>query len=306
MKIKSLAVVAVFVIAMFCFAGFANAQTAQTQTQLTQQLIQLLTQMITQLEQEIQQILSQQHTTTTMSCSTSGDCQEGYYCNNSQCALIVPDNSPKVITVVSPNGGETWQMGTNQVIKISVSSNMPLSGTCVDAYAVDVNGNKTPLGLGSYIGSASRTGIGFQLGIGDSANIQPGQYKVELDAHFCAETNNTFITSTTSSGYVNITANPNFIKPTITQISPNQAGRNTTITISGSNLSGVVGLDFSQNGQMLADEAVQSIISKDQNHVTFSLYTIFSNLANPVGTYQVSVNSWTGESNSLSLTLTSK
>lgn len=57
---------------------------------------------------------------------------------------------------------------------------------------------------------------------------------------------------------------------------------------------------------IMFDEAIQSIISKDQNHVVFSLYDIYSNLLNPIGTYQVSVSSWTGESNSLDLTLTNQ
>jgi len=215
---------------------------------------------------------------------------------NQQTNSNQPINQTKPsITVISPIEGETWQMGTSQTIKFSTSSNMPLAGTCIDAFAVDSNGNKTGLGIGNYIGISERNGgIGFKLGVGDSDSIVPGVYKIELDAHFCAETNNTFITSTTSNGFVTITANPNFIKPTITQISPSQGGENDIITIYGNNLSGVYTILL--NG----GNAQTNIISKSQNFITFGFTNAIYQL--PAGIYQVNVLSSTGKSNSLIFT----
>jgi len=211
-------------------------------------------------------------------------------------------NQPS-ITISSPTGDQTWQIGTTQTIKYTISSNMPRAATCVDVYAVDYNSNKTPLSVGSYISIAQGEGLNFQLGINNSENIVPGVYKLELYVHSCAKTNNTFITSTTGNGFITVTANPNFVKPTITQISPSQGGENDVITISGDNLSGINGIQFSPTGRSPADTgwtAYSNIISKSQNSVTFGFTNVHGEL--PAGTYQVNVMSPTGNSNLLNFT----
>ena len=120
------------------------------------------------------------------------------------------------IIVRAPTGGDTWQIGTQQVISYDFSNIGP-AGTCVDAFLVNSSANKTPLTVGNYIGRNGDT-LTFNLGSGSSSNIQPGTYNVELDAHYCAETNNAFITSGTSNGYVTIVAPTT--QPSITVTSP--------------------------------------------------------------------------------------
>ncbi len=62
---KKLVIISVLLCSFLLAPVFASAQTASTQTPLTQQLIQLFTKIITQLTQEIQQILTQHPATTT-------------------------------------------------------------------------------------------------------------------------------------------------------------------------------------------------------------------------------------------------
>ncbi|MEK7080415.1 MAG: hypothetical protein AAB925_01100 [Patescibacteria group bacterium] len=157
-------------------------------------------------------------------------------------------NQPSV-TVISPSGGETWKIGEQQTIRYG-TSNVGRAAICVDAYAVNSLGNKIPLDMGNYISITENSGLIFNLGIGDSANITQGAYRVELVVHACAETNDTFVASATSKGYITILANPNFIKPSITQISPEWGNKNDVITISGNNLSEVGGILLTPIGKI--------------------------------------------------------
>lgn len=215
-----------------------------------------------------------------------------------------------LMTVTSPNKEEIWQIGTNHTIKYAVSANMPSGAICIDAYLVNKNGGKIALNLGNYIGIAKEEGLQFQLGINYSEDIIPGSYKIELDSYSCAGMNNTFIASVTGNGLITVTANPNFIKPTITQISPNQGGGGDVITTYGSNLSSVVGIIFypNGNGTSFTDNgytAFASIVSKDQNHVSFKLNSEYYG-TNDIGLYQMEVISPTGNSNPLNFTISSK
>lgn len=83
MKIISFLIAFVLIISVFGFVGFAAAQTSQTQASLTQQLIQLLTQMIAQLEQEIQQILAMQKNSNPVPVPTT--CTPNWQCGWSDC-----------------------------------------------------------------------------------------------------------------------------------------------------------------------------------------------------------------------------
>jgi hypothetical protein len=189
-----------------------------------------------------------------------------------------------LITIISPIGGETWQIGTNQTIKYS-TNNIGGAGMYIDSFAIDSNGNKIPLTKGNYIGM--QDALSFQLGSLYSQDIQPGQYKIQLNTY---SNTNESITYAESIGYVTITANSNFTKPLITQITPNQGSENDTITILGNNLSSVfsvvigpVGGDPLNSGW----NAYTNIISKDQNSVTFTFNDAYGEL--PAGTYQVYV-----------------
>jgi hypothetical protein len=119
--------------------------------------------------------------------------------------LVLPS-----ITVISPTLGEIWHIGTTQTIKYSTVG-IGGAGTCVDAFVIDSNGNKTLLSQSNYIGIGEREGITFKLvsdnlnNIFNGAEVSPGTYKVELDVHYCAESNNAFITSGASANYFTIT-----------------------------------------------------------------------------------------------------
>ena len=92
MKIKSLLVTAVLATAILCSAGFVSAQTAPTQAQLTQQLIQVLTQLIAQLEQEIATITAQHAATTSTQNTINGTC------GSAQGQTIVPTPTANLCT----------------------------------------------------------------------------------------------------------------------------------------------------------------------------------------------------------------
>jgi hypothetical protein len=208
---------------------------------------------------------------------------------------VVASATQPSITVTSPNGGEVWKVGETQTIKY-IASNIPKTATCIDAFAVDSVGKEAPLFLGSYIFMITDSTLTFKLGVGDSNNIIPGDYKIKLDVHACAETNNTPITSGTSLGFIKIVTNSEFIKPSLSQITPSQGNKNNTVTIYGSNLSDVSGIMMTPAGRSLGYTACTNIISKSQNSITFNFTSGFCDLS---GLYKVSVISSTGQSNLL-------
>ena len=172
----------------------------------------------------------------------------------------VPVAKPSV-TIISPNGGESWKIGTAQTVKFS-TSNIGLAGTCVDAFAVNTsNGSKTPLSLGSYI-SIAKGVLKFNLGSGSSANITRGIYRVEVDAHYCAETNNAFIASGSSVGIFEITALTTPTTPTapITPTTPTvQQSLKLTSPIGGEQWKIGETYDVSWTSQGLSDPIIVSV-----------------------------------------------
>jgi len=125
---------------------------------------------------------------------------------NQQTNNVQPVNQiakPSVV-VISPNGGETWQMGALQAVKYSY--NKGGAGTCVDVFAVNPNGEKFSLGgqgvsMDDYIFSLKPGSIQYDK----LNNVPADRYKIELDVHYCAETNNAFIASDTSDNYFTVT-----------------------------------------------------------------------------------------------------
>ena len=200
MKIRSLVVTAVLATAVLCFGGVAQVQAAACSPTDAACLTNLLSQLQTQLSQL---------PVTTPPSSQALMLQIDILQTQLELQQLQGTTQPS-ITVTSPNGGEVWQIGTSQTIQYSTSTNMPGAGTCVDSYAVDSNGNKTPLTVGNYIGI--QNALTFQLvpdnsnNIFNGAQVLAGTYKIELDVHYCAETNNAFITSGTSNGYITIVA----------------------------------------------------------------------------------------------------
>ena len=120
-------------------------------------------------------------------------------------AKLCTSSSQPSITVTSPNGGEQWQIGTKQTVSYNISSNMPHAGVCMDAYAVDYNGNKTDLGGIMSVSTPITVDLGTNTTV-HSVNLTPGNYKIELDASWCAETNSGLIASDTSDNYFTIVA----------------------------------------------------------------------------------------------------
>ena len=114
------------------------------------------------------------------------------------------------IGLISSGEDVTWKIGTTHTIQYNTSEIGP-AGTCVDAFLINQDNVKATLSLGSYIhltGVGSYNGVEWQgngITFTLNPNIGTGRYKIELDAHYCAETNNAFITSGTSANYFTIT-----------------------------------------------------------------------------------------------------
>lgn len=93
---------------------------------------------------------------------------------------------------------------------------------------------------------------------------------------------------------------PAIIKPSITSINPIQGGANSTVTIYGNNLLKANSVVFSLNGQPVASNIGSDITSSNENQITFNTNSI---RVYP-GTYQVSVYTAAGYSNSVNFTIT--
>ena len=94
--------------------------------------------------------------------------------------------------------------------------------------------------------------------------------------------------------------------PTVTSITPSQGTANTTVTISGANLSGATDVDFyNSNNQIQVDITGQNLaVSADGSSLSFTLSGGFGGMV-AAGTYQVKVVTPAGTSNGVSFSFTS-
>ena len=114
----------------------------------------------------------------------------------------------------------------------------------------------------------------------------------------CTDTNNCGVTNNEPALIQSCSTQST--QPTITNVSPNQGGANSTMTITGTNLSGIVEVYFYSNGQYKF--SASSISPTDQNHMNFSISPVLAANENS-GTYQIKAVTATGTtSNSLDFT----
>jgi Tfp pilus assembly protein PilE len=215
------------------------------------------------------------------------------------------------VTVISPNGGEIWQIGTTQTVKYNY--NIEGAGTCIDVFVVNSVEKKFLLG-GQYVSINNYT---FSLNPGSVQydklnNVPVGRYKIEINVYYCAGTNNTPIASDTSDDYFNIVAAEQNSAPKINSISPTSGAIGTLVEIKGEKFTGFEG---DLNVWIENSNGIKGIIygdkaSSNNNLIKFILPvsvcqqdTSYSGLPCPAqlnlvsGNYKLYVNPWGTKSN---------
>lgn len=198
---------------------------------------------------------------------------------------------PPIITSISPTQGAVGSTvtihGTN------------LSGVTYVVFNVSAGGHFVGWIEGTSLGTITPTSVSFTVPasiFGDP--LSPGTYHLTV-----ADSNGTY--STYSSGVDFTVGNSSQTQtPTITAISPTQgAGVGTSVTLSGTNLSGTTGVDFyTSAGQYFGSVGYLGAITPTS--VNFIVPASLSNLSTLTsGTYQVKVTAAGGvSSNSVNFT----
>jgi hypothetical protein len=213
--------------------------------------------------------------------------QSGIITINPQSSTVT-QTQPPTVTSISPGqagaaqdvtiSGNNLTSGGNPAIKF-YSSNGSLAGTM---YFVSMK----------YISAQS---IVFDASAEPS--LPPGTYQVYVSTSNGTSNAVTFTLTAPSA------AAPS---PTVTSISPGQGTANTTVTISGANLSGATDVDFyNSNNQIQVDITGQNLaVSADGSSLSFTLSGGFGGMV-AAGTYQVKVVTPAGTSNGVSFSFTS-
>jgi hypothetical protein len=224
------------------------------------------------------------------------------------------------ISVISPNGGESWPIGSTKAI--SWNSTNATQGSWVALLLNKSGGEYSVIAQNlPTTGSYNWTVPKFSCFGGDACGeLLPGSYVVTARLYtgptlcigYCAPGTQPTQLASSASGPFNITSASTLTKPVISSITPSSGSAGTTVTIKGS--------DFTSNNSVKFTYATFSYInnlnSADGTTITFKLpsalsacgygttFCIQSALSLDVGSHLVSVINANGTSNLKSFSVT--
>lgn len=210
------------------------------------------------------------------------------------------------ITVTSPNGGETWNVGETHNITWTASG-LPVGAYVgIGLYDHDssvntnfgVSGGMVPASQGSFAWTVPATlGMNMQSIVGNQNKIALNYVDSNNIPHLFESANYFTIASAST-------------QPSITSITPTQGSAGTVVTVNGSNLSGATTIEFyAAGGQLMGSFGAPNITAVSANSITFTISGLFAANMTP-GLYQVGVvtNACAGgcDSNRIGFTLTAQ
>jgi hypothetical protein len=191
------------------------------------------------------------------------------------CSPLTRACSPSIaprITDIQPVDNKIWQIGHEYKVKFNGLTSG--AGYCIAGFLINSNGEEFKISSGQYLGDAYQNGLTFGINtnsniysssvLGIYSDIVPGTYEIELKTYICAEGFHPYDNWGKSSDIITVVANPDFVKPLITQIVPIQGKKDDIITIYGDNLLTVYSVIIEGNDNT-------KIVSKDKTHVVFKL-----------------------------------
>ncbi|MFH1093904.1 MAG: hypothetical protein V1739_07105 [Candidatus Omnitrophota bacterium] len=182
--------------------------------------------------------------------------------------LVLPQPS---ITVISPNGGETWTVGSTQTIKWSSFEYPGLINITLanpgGSYRIAINAVNT--GAYSWV-------VGKRI---DNIDIPAGTYRV-----YVSDNSNTNILSDVSDDYFSIVSAPTTATPSITINSSPQADSNGNLTIKQGDKITITGVPSNLSGQMIVDYTRAFFFDPIFNNSCSNTEWVMTCAANQIGT----------------------
>lgn len=203
----------------------------------------------------------------------------------------VPDTQPPTVTVVAPNGGESWQAGTTQTISWTASDDVGVSSVVL-SYSTSGAG-----GPFATIATVPNTGS-FSWTVPNSPTTNAFVQVVASDAAGNSG-------SDLSNAAFTITSPPPVTKVTVTGINPSSmtAGSSISVTITGTSFQTGASVTF-VNGQNPAPTASNMTVSADGTTITATV-SVSKRARNSSWNVQVTnPNGTTGVSSSKIFTVT--